>query len=68
MDHHLLAQRRRRDVVAVRKRGEDALRSKALRDRIVSQFTSPSYGWMWPFKKTVERWYDQAVDQLVRAQ
>ncbi|NUO47760.1 MAG: hypothetical protein HOV80_02765 [Polyangiaceae bacterium] len=48
-------------------RGEEALRSKALRDRIVSQFTSPSYGWMWPFRKTVERWYDEAVDQLTSA-
>jgi hypothetical protein len=49
-------------------RGEDALRSKALRERIVSQFTSPSYGWMWPFKKTVEGWYDEAVERVARGQ
>jgi hypothetical protein len=47
-------------------RGEEALRSKALRERIVSQFTSPSYGWMWPFRKTVERWYDDAVEDIAR--
>ncbi len=42
-------------------RGEEALRSEALRERIVSQFTSAAYGWMWPFPKTVNRWYDEAL-------
>ncbi len=46
-------------------RGEEALRSDALRRRIVEQFTSPAYGWMWPFEKTVERWYDEAVEQVL---
>ncbi len=45
-------------------RGESALRSPALRERIVTQFTSPAYGWMWPFRRTVERWYDAAVERL----
>ncbi len=45
-------------------RGEAALRSDALRERIVTQFTSPAYGWMWPFRRTVERWYDEAVEEL----
>jgi hypothetical protein len=45
-------------------RGEAALRSEALRERIVTQFTSPAYGWMWPFRRTVERWYDEAVEIL----
>ncbi len=47
-------------------RGPQALRSPALRSRIVKQFTSPAYGWMWPFRKTVERWYDQAVQRLTK--
>lgn len=42
-------------------RGEEELRSDALRERIVSQFTSAAYGWMWPFPKTVNRWYDEAL-------
>jgi hypothetical protein len=46
-------------------RGREALRSTRLRDRIVSQFTSPAYGWMWPFRGAVERWYDTAVDRLL---
>ncbi len=45
-------------------RGEDALRSRALRERIVSQFTGPAYGWMWPFRGAVERWYDEAIEQV----
>lgn len=46
-------------------RGEDALRSRALRRRIVEQFTSAAYGWMWPFRASVERWYDEAVEAIV---
>ena len=45
-------------------RGEEALRSSALKSRIVSQFTSAAYGWMWPFKAQVEAWYDAAVRQI----
>ncbi|MFO0554547.1 MAG: hypothetical protein U0271_39590 [Polyangiaceae bacterium] len=45
--------------------GEDALRSAALRTRIVSQFTSAAYLWMWPFKGSVERWYDEALEELL---
>jgi len=47
-------------------RGEHALRSPALKERIVSQFTSAAYGWMWPFKATVEGWFDEAVERVVR--
>lgn len=34
------------------------------KDRIVSQFTGPSYGWMWPFRRGVARWYDRVVARL----
>lgn len=33
----------------------------AFRERIVEQFTGASYGWMWPFRRAVERWYDEAL-------
>jgi hypothetical protein len=45
-------------------KGEDALRAPELKERIISQFTSPAYGWMWPFRSQVERWYDQAVARI----
>ena len=47
-------------------RGEDAVKSPELRERIVELFVSPHYGWMWPFRKTVERWYDDALAEVLR--
>ncbi len=44
--------------------GVDAARSPALRRRIVARFTGAAYGWMWPFPRQVERWYDTAIQQL----
>jgi hypothetical protein len=45
-------------------RGPDALASRELRAQIVERFTGPDYGWMWPFRSTVEGWYDQVVREL----
>jgi hypothetical protein len=45
-------------------RGRTAAESPALRDHIVRQFTSASYGWMWPFARAIRRWYDQALREL----
>jgi hypothetical protein len=42
-------------------KGKDAVANPALRKQIVSQFTGPSYLWMWPFKNQIESWYDQAL-------
>ena len=32
-----------------------------LRAHILLQFTGPAYGWMWPFPKAVNRWFDEAL-------
>jgi hypothetical protein len=45
-------------------RGLDALRDAALRREIVRRFVSGDYGWMWPFSRTIERWFDQALVEL----
>ncbi len=45
--------------------GPDAARSPELRAHIVRQFTSGAYGWMWPFPRTIQRWYDEALTQLL---
>jgi hypothetical protein len=37
-----------------------------LRERIVSRFVGPAYGWMWPFRAQVERWYDAVLEELAR--
>jgi hypothetical protein len=44
--------------------GPAAARSDDLRTHIVKQFTSAAYGWMWPFPRTIHRWYDEAVRSL----
>jgi hypothetical protein len=43
-------------------RGAAATRDPDLRAHVVAQFVGPSYGWMWPFRRAVERWYDQVTD------
>lgn len=44
--------------------GPEAARSPRLRAHIVARFCGPDYGWMWPFPKQLERWYDQALGAL----
>lgn len=34
------------------------------RSTIVQQFISSSYGWMWPFPRAMERWYDRVLQGL----
>jgi len=36
----------------------------ALRPRLIRRFTGPDYGWMWPFRAQVERWYEQALADI----
>lgn len=33
----------------------------SLRPHILGRFTGPEYGWMWPFPKMVNRWFDEAL-------
>jgi hypothetical protein len=44
--------------------GLDAARSSQLRAHIVQRFIGPDYGWMWPFERSVQAWYDQALANL----
>ena len=44
--------------------GVGALRSADLREHIVRRFTGADYGWMWPFRSAVERWYDRAIQRI----
>ncbi len=38
--------------------------ARALKRGIVQRFVGPDYGWMWPFPKTVERWFDESIARL----
>lgn len=44
--------------------GMEAAESPALRTHIIRRFTGPDYGWMWPFPRQVERWYDRALAEI----
>ena len=33
----------------------------ALRAPIKQRFVGPEYGWMWPFPKAIDRWFDEAM-------
>jgi hypothetical protein len=35
--------------------------AESLRPAIKSRFTGAEYGWMWPFPKTFDRWFDEAM-------
>jgi hypothetical protein len=39
--------------------GADA--AEALRPAIKQRFVGPDYGWMWPFPRTIDRWFDEAM-------
>jgi hypothetical protein len=39
-------------------------RRPAYREYIIGQFTGASYGWMWPFRAQLERWYDRVLASL----
>jgi hypothetical protein len=51
---------------AVEVHGLDHVRGAGFRDHIVSQFIGPAYGWMWPFRTGLERWYDSVLADLNR--
>lgn len=41
--------------------GSGALREEAYRERIIRNFTSGSYLWMWFIRSSIEAWYDKAA-------
>jgi hypothetical protein len=38
--------------------------AEALRDHIVGRFVGGEYGWMWPFPKRVNAWFDDAMAEI----
>lgn len=45
-------------------RGAAALADPQLRSELVRRFVGPDYGWMWPFPRTIERWFERAVSEI----
>ena len=44
--------------------GSVAKLSPEFRRRVIEQFTGAAYGWMWPFRRGLERWYDRVLASL----
>lgn len=44
--------------------GIAAIEQDDFRRRVVARFTGPDYAWMWPFPRSVAKWYDSAVRDL----
>lgn len=44
--------------------GIDHVRHGSFREHIVAQFLGPSYGWMWPFRRRINAWYDGIVQDI----
>lgn len=42
---------------------EDA---RALRGFLKARFTGADYGWMWPFPKVIDRWFDDVIARVER--
>jgi hypothetical protein len=38
--------------------------AKGLKKHITDRFVSADYGWMWPFRGTVEKWFDVVIAQI----
>ncbi len=38
--------------------------ARALEGEIVRRYTGPDYGWMWPFPRTVRRWFREVIADL----
>ena len=45
-------------------RGRAYVESPDYRAYVQSQFTSGAYGWMWPFRRALDRWYDSVLAGL----
>jgi hypothetical protein len=44
--------------------GRAHVEADEFRQDILVEFTGPSYGWMWPFRRAMERWYDRVLAGL----
>jgi hypothetical protein len=44
--------------------GMERVEDNCYRSYILEQFTSASYGWMWPFRRHLNSWYDSVLVRL----
>ena len=44
--------------------GMEAVTNPSYKAHILSQFTGASYGWMWPYPKFLNKWYEEVINNL----
>lgn len=48
--------------------GPSCLRNEQFKKSIVENFTGAAYFWTWPFRKSVEKWYDETASKILARQ
>jgi hypothetical protein len=38
-----------------------------LREQIIKHFTTSEYFWMWPWRSSIEKWYDKIINDLTKS-
>lgn len=51
-------------IVAGKKGGMAVLKHEDYRNNMIKRFTGPKYVWTWPFRKSIEKWYDETVAKI----
>ena len=45
--------------------GKDSITSSECRYWVTQQFLGSAYGWMWPFKRSINNWYDKTLQEII---
>lgn len=45
--------------------GAVVIQNYAFREDMIKHFVTSQYVWMWPFRKNIETWYDDAVEKVL---
>lgn len=45
--------------------GAGIVQTRSFKEATLAHFLGPEYFWMWPFRKTIEAWYDDAAKKAV---
>jgi hypothetical protein len=44
--------------------GIDSIKDFVYKNKVISHFTSAEYFWAWPWRKSLQRWYDEQVSNI----
>lgn len=45
--------------------GPDSIKTEKYKEYMISQFTSAKYFWSWPFRKSISRWFDKTLEEVL---